>query len=217
MWSVAESDVDPGDVPVSAPPPWPATVRATIWWHRSTDAANAIGAQNSTINITVGMVVEYLDSPVGPYREILASPVLRRPGGGLGLLPRLAVPFIAVDSGASVHGGREHWQLPKVMASFTGEVLSGSGAQGPEWTVETQSDGRGPTFPIKGGLGFAQPAGDELVIAGAKLTGKARYARVRVLSEGPTLSTWLRAGTHHGLQIVSGRMETGVGKTISGR
>ncbi|ORM25972.1 hypothetical protein [Williamsia sp. 1135] len=220
MWSVAESDIDPGEVPVSAPPPWPANVRATIWWHRSTQAAKDIGAQSagdseSTIGITLGMVVDYLDSPVGPYREILASPVLRRPGGGLGALPRISVPFIAVDSAASVHGGREHWQLPKVMATFTGDVLAGAGASGPEWAVQTQSDGRGPAFPIKGGIGFAQPAAGGLAIAGSKLTGKARYARVTVLSDGPTLTSWLTAGTHHGLQIVSGRMETGLGTTIS--
>ncbi|PYE14707.1 hypothetical protein DFR67_112169 [Williamsia limnetica] len=220
MWSVAESDVDPGEVPVSAPPPWPANVRATIWWHRSTDAAKDIGAQaagnsESTIGITLGMVVDYLDSPVGPYREILASPVLRRPGGSLGRMPRISVPFIAVDSAASVHGGREHWQLPKVLAAFTGDVLAGAGASGPEWAVQTQSDARGPAFPIKGGIGFAQPSAGGLAIAGSTLTGKARYARVTVLSDGPTLTSWLKPGTHHGLQIVSGRMETGVGKTIS--
>ena len=209
MWSVAESATEPGDVPISSPPPWPAAVRATLWWHRSTEQAKAIGPKGPVLPITIGMVVDYLESPVGPYREILASPVLRRPGGGLGALPRMSVPFIAVDSAASVHGGREHWSLPKVLAEFTGDVLAGSGAGGPDWTVQTQSEGRGPEFPIKGGLGFAQPVDGTLLLAGSKLTGKARYARVTVLSEGPTLSQWLKPGTHHGLQIVSGRMETG--------
>ena len=209
MWSVAESAIEPGDVPISSPPPWPAAVRATLWWHRSTEQAKAIGPKGPVLPITIGMVVDYLDSPVGPYREILASPVLRRPGSGLGALPRMSVPFIAVDSAASVHGGREHWSLPKVLAEFTGDVLAGSGAGGPDWTVQTQSEGRGPEFPIKGGLGFAQPVDGALLLAGSKLTGKARYARVTVLSEGPTLSQWLKPGTHHGFQIVSGRMETG--------
>ena len=215
MWSVAESEGIPAQLPVSSPPPWPATVRATIWWHRANEQAIALGGQDSNINITVAMVVDYLDSPVGPYREILASPVLRRPGGGRGVMPRLSVPFIAVDSAASVHGGREHWHLPKVLADFTGDVLEGSGASGPDWLVETQSEGRGPSFPIKGGLGFAQPVVDGLQIASTKMTGRARYAKVTVLAEGPTLTGWLKPGTHHGLQIVSGTMETGIARTIS--
>ena len=215
MWSVAESEDVPAQLPVSSPPPWPATVRATLWWHRATEQAIALGARDSTIDITVGMVVDYLDSPVGPYREILASPVLRRPGGGRGVMPRLSVPFIAVDSAASVHGGRAHWNLPKVLGDFTGDVLDGSGASGRDWLVETQSDGRGPSFPIRGGLGFAQPVDGGLEIASTRLTGRARYAKVTVLGEGPTLTGWLKPGTHHGLQIVSGTMETGTARTVT--
>lgn len=214
MWSVVESEGVPTQLPVSSAPPWPATVRATLWWHRATDEAVALGGQASTIKMTVGMVVDYLDSPVGPYREILASPVLRRPGGGLGMMPRLSVPFIAVDSAASVHGGRAHWNLPKVLADFTGDVLEGAGVSGHDWLVQTQSDGRGPSFPIKGALGFAQPVDGGVDIASTRLTGRARYAKVTVLAEGPTLSRWLKAGTHHGLQIVSGKMETGTARTI---
>ena len=75
MWAVAES-AEPGvELPVSPPPPWPARVRATLWWHRPTAAARSLGPSPS-VPLTVGMVVDYLDSPVGPYREVLASPVL---------------------------------------------------------------------------------------------------------------------------------------------
>ena len=120
MWSVPESTSDRVDWPVSDPPPWPARVRATLWWHRSTSAARELGPDGRTIPMTVAMMVDYLDSPVGPYREILASPVLHAPGKRIGPMPRMAVPFIAVDSEPSVHGGRVHWQLPKVLAEFDG-------------------------------------------------------------------------------------------------
>src|SRR6478609_1264488 len=98
MWSVPESTTDRVDWPVSDPPPWPARVRATLWWHRSTSAARELGPDGRTIPMTVAMMVDYLDSPVGPYREILASPVLHAPGKRIGPMPRMAVPFIAVDS-----------------------------------------------------------------------------------------------------------------------
>jgi hypothetical protein len=214
MWSVIESEADHGEWPESPPPPWPADVRATIWWHRATAAGREL-LPESSLPVTVAMVVDYRSSPVGPYREILASPTLRRPGGGHGKFPRLAVPFIAVDSERSVHGGRAHWQLPKVLADFGGDVLGESRADGPNWSVATTSSGKGPTFPMKGGIGFSQPVDDEFLIAGSRLTGKARLCRVKVDAQGPTLSSWLKAGTHLGLQIVSGRMETGTSTLVT--
>lgn len=223
MWSVTESESDRTDWPESPPPPWPADVRATIWWHRASSSGRELLPEKD-LPLTVAMVVDYLSSPVGPYREILASPVLRRPGGGNGAMPRIAVPFIAVDSEMSVHGGRTHWSLPKVIAEFGGDVLtsswasgeraSGELASGEGWEVRTEASGMGPRFPIKGGLGFAQPVDDEVLLAGARLSGKARLCRVRVDSTGPTLSRWLTSGTHFGLQIVSGRMSTGASRLV---
>lgn len=215
MWSVSESESDRTEWPESPPPPWPADVRATIWWHRATPAARELLPEKD-LQLTVAMVVDYLDSPVGPYREILASPVLRRPVRGSGALPRIAVPFIAVDSEASVHGGRTHWSLPKVLAKFGGDVLGSFTASSDGWSVHTDARPRGPKFPIAGSLGFAQPVDDEVLLAGATLKGRARLCRVSVDAGGPTLSSWLKSGTHTGLQIVAGKMTTGAATLVKG-
>lgn len=212
MWSVPESTTERAEWPVSGPPPWPARVRATLWWHRSTPAARELGAEldGRTIPITVAMMVDYLDSPVGPYREILASPVLWMPGKRLGPMPRMSVPFIAVDSEPSVHGGRVHWELPKVLADFDGDVHAAFTATGDGWKVRSDAQARGPRLPIAGALGFAQPeAGGGLAVASARLTGSFRYARVDVELSGPTLPNWLAPGKHHGIVVVGGKMTTG--------
>ena len=202
MWAVAES-AEPGvELPVSPPPPWPARVRATLWWHRPTAAARSLGPSPS-VPLTVGMVVDYLDSPVGPYREVLASPVLRR-----ALLPTLAVPFIAVNSPTSAHGGRVHWDLPKSLATFTGDVAGVAAAEGVGWHVRTAVRAIGPRLPIVGALRFAQPVDGGLGVATARMTGRFRLVRVTVQADGPTLGGWLRSGTHLGV-TVDGRMTTG--------
>ncbi|MGW6378140.1 hypothetical protein ACWFRB_18980 [Rhodococcus sp. NPDC055112] len=209
MWSVPESRSPRTDWPASPPPPWQARVRAVLWWHRSTATAASHGPGGSTIPMTLAMMVDYLDSPVGPYREVLASPVLRTPGRGVGVLPAMAVPFIAVDSEPSVHGGRAHWQLPKVLARFGGDTHDACEAIGGGWRVHTVASPRGPSLPIVGALGFAQPtAGGAPAAASARLRGRFRYARVAVGAEGPTIGSWLMSGTHHGI-VVTGRMVTG--------
>ncbi|OZC84709.1 hypothetical protein CH254_20105 [Rhodococcus sp. 06-412-2C] len=210
MWSVPESETERTDWPVSPAAPWPANVRATIWWHRA--RSSEFGPSGAaTLPITMAMVVDYVTSPVGPYREILASPVLRR---DVGRTPRMAVPFIAVDSATSVHGGRTNWHLPKVLAEFDGEVLGKAGVSSGEWSVHTDSRGYGPQFPMLGSIGFAQPVDGGSAVGIARLKGKARLARVRVEATGPTLSRWMPSGTYFGLQIVSGSMRTGEAQLV---
>ncbi|NLU82586.1 hypothetical protein [Rhodococcus sp. HNM0569] len=216
MWAVSESADTRADWPQSPPPPWPASVHATLWWHRANDAARRHALPGRTIPITVAMVVDYLDSPVGPYREILASPVLRVPRRGVGVVPRMQIPFIAVDSATSVHGGRTHWRLPKVLAHFGGDVTGDSLTEGEGWSVRTDAAPYGPTLPIAGALGFAQPGADDSapwLRASARLAGTSRPARVRVEPVGPTLGEWLVPSTHHGITITRGRMRTGPGRT----
>lgn len=210
LWSVPESTDERTDWPTSAPPPWSPQARAALWWHRSAPGAAQFGPGGRTLPFTLAMVVDYLDSPVGPYREVLASPVLRP-----GLIPAMAVPFIAVDSEASVHGGREHWHLPKVLASFDGDVTGRFSATGHTWKVDTDASPRGPELPIVGGLAFAQPEPDgSQARATARLRGRFRYARVRVEAQGPTLGQWLLPGAHHGIVITSGRMSIGPARTV---
>jgi hypothetical protein len=80
--------------------------------------------------------------------------------------------------------------------------------------VNVASRSVGPRFPMRGGIGFAQPVDEEVSLAGASLKGKARLCRVQVDAEGPSLGEWLRSGSHFGLQIVSGTMSTGASRLV---
>jgi len=124
---------------------------------------------------------------VGPYREVFAGPLLRGT-----VLPVVHVPFIAVDSLPSVHGGRAHWSLPKTLARFSadGRTVTGDG-----WSVAVTAQERGPRLPVRGPLVNAQTEQRAVV----SLRGRGRLARVRVVAEGLVLRGWLGTGTHPGL------------------
>jgi hypothetical protein len=192
-----------------APPaPWATRLEALVWWHRATDAAvETLPVQlrgRRRLPLTLAGFVRYLDTPVGPYREVLASPVVL-----LTPAPAGTIPFIAVDSPASVVGGRENWALPKTLAEFAwadGRIA----ASGDGWSVSADVARRGPAIP------FAAPALNRQVGAdGRELTmgirglGLARMARVDVAVEGPDLPSWLRAGRHPAVAIRQARVRFG--------
>jgi hypothetical protein len=118
------------------PPPWDCRVRAVVWVQRGQVPLPAGSPwQGRTLPLVLGAFVEYLDSPVGPYREVFAGPLLRGRGR-----PAVHIPFIAVDSVPSVHGGRAHWGLPKALASFGGDVGAGRvAASGDGWSVHVEA------------------------------------------------------------------------------
>ncbi len=186
-------------LPATTPsPPWQCRVRAVVWLQRApAPLAPSSPWAGRALSLTLGAVVEYLDSPVGGYREVFAGPLLRTQGR-----PTVHIPFIAVDSLPSVHGGRAHWGLPKALASFTGDVGAGHIAvAGDGWSVDVAAAGRGVPVPLVGTLANAQSAGRASVV----LRGRGRLTGVRVTAVGPTLTDWLGTGTHPAV-VGAGRM-----------
>ena len=122
----------------SAPAPWHTVIDAVLWMHRATPGAiewlpRELRGRRA-LPATVGALISYRETPVGPYHEVLGSPVLLAEP-----MPAASVPFIAVDSLASVHGGRANWQLPKTLARFEWPARLARGfevdAEGDGWSV----------------------------------------------------------------------------------
>jgi hypothetical protein len=201
-------------------------VSAVIWWHRAApDAAEHLPEavrDLPTLPITVGALVRYKTTPVGPYSEVFASPVLLRPRYGLpglggstsgrsrgpGLLPAVSVPFIAVDSIASVVGGRAGWMLPKTLATAVWPPDGPAVLRGNDWSVSVGVRQLAPRIPLRGRLPLiqAQPDGSKARSI-VRMRGRAQVGRAEVTTVGASLPSWLKAGRHLCLGISGGRMD----------
>jgi hypothetical protein len=199
-----ESQLAAADVarlPASTPdPPWRCRLEAVIWWHRAEAALVAdlppeLGARYGRA-LVLGALVRYLDTPVGPYEEIIGAVQLRP--------LTIHIPFIAVDSLASVHGGRAHWALPKALATFShtdGQLL----AAGTGWRVAAQAR---PAGPMAGWLcGRQLDAAGRLQRSTTTVLGRTRLGRVTVQVDSDqagkpgSIAGWLRSGRHRGLVL----------------
>ncbi|HWV84937.1 MAG TPA: acetoacetate decarboxylase family protein [Capillimicrobium sp.] len=206
----ALDDATAAKLPPAAPPaPWPAVADAVVWLHRAAPGATLLQLGDlrgrPAIPLTVGAFIRYRETPVGPYDEILAAPVVlaERP------LPAATVPFIAVDSLASLRGGREQWALPKTLARFTfaGDTAR---AEGDGWSVAARVRARPRELPVALALRDRQPLpGGGSALVDIRLRGRARLGRVAVTAEGPELPSWLLPGPHPALVIRGGRMTFG--------
>jgi hypothetical protein len=157
-----------------------------------------------TLPITVGALVRYQESPVGSYSEVFASPVLLRRRG----LPAVTVPFIAVDSLASVVGGRAGWALPKTLARALWPPDAAARIETDDWSVALTVTPRGPQIPFAGTLPLLQPQPDRSRrLSSVKTRGQLRAGRAEVATTGPTLPRWLVPGVHPCVTIGGGRME----------
>jgi hypothetical protein len=156
--------------------PWELAA-AVIGWVGPPSAAGIDGRPVAT----VGGMVTYASTPVGPYDEVFALVALLRGTRVYG-----HVPFMAVDSEESVAGGRRNWHLPKTLAAFAGDAASGRmAAEADGWRVRVAARALGPAVPFTIRFLLAQPRaeGGEVVSPGG---GRARVrpALVRVRVEG---------------------------------
>jgi hypothetical protein len=184
------------------PPPWHSRVDALLWWHRATPAARALipaPLRRGPVPITVGGLIAYHAGPVGPYRELFAAVLVRHRR-----TPVAHVPFIAVDSAASVAGGRRNWALPKVLARF-GRERGGPGVvvSAHDWEVALRGDVRRRALPLSAALPCAQVWPDGGV---GRFTvwmgGRAQLATAHVQpAAGQDLGPWLLAGRHDAIRV----------------
>jgi len=205
----AQPDPAGGAPPEIPPAPWHSRADALVWLHPARRAARAVLpaplAARAGLPVTIGGLISYRDGPVGPYGEVFGAPLMLR--GGLMLSH---VPFMAVDSAASVAGGRGNWALPKELAEFDGDP----GAPGPVtargegWAVRVTTTARARRLPMALTMRAAQVWADGQVRTfSVTMRGRARLARVEVehLAASP-LADWLVEGGHLAV-LLSGRQD----------
>lgn len=204
----------PFDEGHTAHAPWVCRLQATVWWRAAPrgDAALAsvlpaalAGAR--PLGVAAAMV-RYLDTPVGPYQEVLAGVLVLLRG-----VPTLHVPFIAVDSPASVVGGRREWALPKTEARFgAGPGVVPQVAAGDGWTLTARAvSSRLPPVPAGAPVPLCQVGPGGAVVSALMVgAGVLRPATVDVvLDADDDLAAWLPAGRCRGATVTGGRFRLG--------
>ena len=149
--------------------------------------------------LTLGAVLRYLDTPVGSYREVMAGTFMVH---GRRLCQH--VPFLAVDSPASLVAGRLNWALPKAMARFEGEPTDGAmRGSGADWDIAVTARPFGPRLPVRSKLTVLQQYPDGALRRNAVgIAGRGRLARVEVESSGgPQFRALLPSGRFPGIVL----------------
>jgi hypothetical protein len=186
--------------------PWRTRCSVVSWFHAPTRAALDVlpdSLRPDRLSAIAWSLVRYADTPVGPYNELVAVPIAKGRGP-------VHIPFIVVDSPASIVGGRMNWLLPKALAGFawSGRSVTVTSDQpaDPAWTVSATSRPIGPPLPFASRFSVTQCSTDgEVRRFPARMRGLARYASVTVTGSaaGP-LGSLLREGRHRGAVISHG-------------
>ncbi|HEX3823614.1 MAG TPA: acetoacetate decarboxylase family protein [Mycobacteriales bacterium] len=197
-----------------APAPWNTHCDVVSWLHPvGPEAVVAFPAviRPAAVALAAWALVRYRETPVGPYQEIA---VTLFPDGGDGYGH---IPFIAVDSLASIVGGRTNWLLPKALASFDWSedgravTIRGSAPATPAWSISVRH------APADDPTPFAAPSLVEQVstegLVGrfeAELNGALTATTVEVdgHADGP-LAALLRPGRFDGSAMSGCRFDVG--------
>ncbi len=201
-----------------APAPWTGHGAGIAWWRpiASGDVdriqslvPKAVASGGRPVSVA-GFLLSWRDTPVGSYLELGTMIVMRRGWKFFG-----HVPFIAVDSPASIVGGRANWAVPKTFAQFTGKPGESAvtTATGAGFDVKTNCVPRGPRIPVvlPGLVDLVQARPDgEVLSARATAHGTLRRARVKAeIEAGPDLAAWFPTGDCTGVALNFRRASTG--------
>lgn len=205
-----------GDLPPNrAPAPWDVRCSSVVWWSRANEsAANALPSAlqgEATPVSVIGGLVRYDETPVGPYDEVFGV-IAYRVGRRIGA----TVTFMAVDSPASLVGGRTNWSMPKTLAAFEGAPVSGQSFNavselGSTWKVSANARAFGPPLPVFSRARVMQQFPDG-VLRGSRLKarGRMRLARVQVAVDSSSgLPDWFVPGRHTGALVSGTRFSLG--------
>ena len=199
-------------LPDSTPgPPWRVRMSSLLWWHKPTDAAarvlpSPLRAKSGRAMTTAGLI-RYSKTPLGTYDEVIASPCSVEGG----LLGRVHIPFIAVDSVPSIHGGRAHWALPKVPATFEWSGPREARVTGDGWWLSARVVATGMRIPLFGRSSVAQVRpGGRVGVSRLSMLGHGRVVTVEVdIDRDASYAAWLRPGRHRGVMATSARLTMG--------
>ena len=124
------------------------------------------------------VAASYSWSPVGPYLEVAVAEPARAC-----LRPGLRVTTMAVDSPGSCEAGRRYWGFPKELATLEWEHDGGQRLlRWEEQGLEVKATPVGPRVPLVLPGWAIQQQGDSPVAVPLRLRGKARLARVQLVS-----------------------------------
>lgn len=201
-----------------APAPWlTKDCQVVSWLHEVDETALELLIPQSVrptgATIVAWALVQYGDTPVGPYSEIAAT-VLAADPEGYG-----HIPFIVVDSETSVVGGRANWLLPKALADFEwapdglGVTVTAREPAAPAWTIsvdlEVAASGDSTPLVIPSRVQQASTEGWVGRFEG-EMAGQMRSATVTVdgKADGP-LASLLIPGRYDGTILTGATFDVG--------
>ncbi|MEM9305504.1 MAG: acetoacetate decarboxylase family protein [Pseudomonadota bacterium] len=202
----------------AAPPPWTLEGSGVVLlFGRPADSVLERWVPESLHAAYVGgpaalMLVDYVSSPAGPYRELLFVPGRFRVAGGV----RPIITRIVVSTWESVANGRLNWAIPKETAEFktdrTSRAQRWEVSQGTDRLAEISVTGRGPAFPVTTALlpgawtTVAQPRNEDFLLTSLASRGRCRVGRCDAIALGPSAFPDL-APARPGLTLVVERFQ----------